>query len=434
MTESATKKIPEPKLVKGMKDIVPADRAYWDAMVSQAERLSADFGFERIDVPVLEETSLFVRGIGKQTEVVEKQMFSFKDLGSASLSLRPEFTAGIARAYIEHGMLNIPQPVKLYTWGPLFRREKPQAGRYRQFHQFDVEVLGDAQPVVDAEVILLGYQFLLSLGIAPIVHINSIGSKACRMKYKQLLIDYYRPKRKHLPEEYKKTFTKNPLRLLDANDEKLRELRVGAPQIVDHLDDESKQHLMKVLEFLDELDIPYMLDPYIVRGLDYYNRTTFEFFVKDESHEKAQSALGGGGRYDGLLETLGGRPTPAVGFAIGMERVMLKLREMKTSLSAPKHPRVFLAQLGEQSKKKAIALFQKLLVAGIPVMTCFTKDNLKTQLEIANKKTVAYTLILGQKELMDGTILVRDMEGGVQETVNMEKIVPEMKKRLKIDI
>lgn len=435
--KKTTSEEPKPKkkvarLVKGMKDLLPEEQNYWSFVNKTAERLALEYGFMRLDTPVLEETNLFIRSIGKQTDVVQKEMFSFKDKGGSNLTLRPEFTAGLARAYIEHGMINQPQPVKLFTIGALFRHEKPQAGRYRQFHQFDVEVIGDEKPVIDAQVILLGYQYFKELGLDVNVQINSVGCKECRPKYVSALQQYYKGKRKVLCEDCKKRVTKNPLRLLDCKEEDCQELKAEAPQIVDWLCGNCKDHFMTVLDYLDEVNVPYLLNPYIVRGLDYYTQTAFEYFVAEEDEQKASLALGGGGRYDSLISMLGGREhTPAVGMALGLERVILALKQKEIQPPAVQKAEVFLAQLGNQARKKALHLFEELRAAGIVVVENFGKENLKAQLELANKHNVTYTLILGEKELMDETILIRDMDGGVQETIPLMKVVAEMKKRLK---
>ena len=422
------KKIPQ--LLRGFKDILPAEQPYWKMVRNIAESFAAGYGFEEIGLAILEETSLFSRSIGNQTDIVSKEMFTFIDKSDGSLTLRPEATASVARAYITHGMLNLPQPVKLYYWGPMFRRERPQAGRQRQFHQLGFEALGDDNPVIDAQLILLAYNFFKALGLDGIsIQINSIGTPQARHEYIKELVGYFRSKRKLLPVEERERLAKNPLRLLDSKDPVCQQLRADAPQIMDWLDDASKTHFMKVIEHLDELDIPYTLNPYLVRGLDYYTRTVFEIWPGDQE-EGAQSALGGGGRYDGLVELLGGRPTPAAGFSCGVERVILQLKAKGVPLPRQDTPEVFLAQIGDQAKIKAMTLFEQLRRAGIRTGESFSKDGLKTQLEAAHKHGVKYVLIIGQKEVLDGTILIRDMESGVQEIIDFKKTVVEIKKKL----
>jgi len=419
-----------PQLLRGFKDILPADQPYWQFVKKTAESFANGYGFPQIDPPILEEAALFVRSIGKQTDIVEKEMFSFTDQGQGLVVLRPEFTASVVRAYINHGMINLPQPVKFYYFGPAFRRERPQSGRQRQFYQFGFEIIGDINPVIDAQVIGIVNNFFKQIGLSQIsIQINSIGCPDCRKAYIQELTNYYRSKRKMLCEDCKKRITKNPLRLLDCKKPSCQFVKTEAPQIVDWLDDECKEHFMKVVEYLDELNISYKLNPYLVRGLDYYTKTVFEIWP-GEKEESAQSALGGGGRYDGLVELLGGRPTPAVGVSVGVERVISQLRQKEAALPADQNPEIFLAQIGDQAKVKALVLFEQLRQENIKVAENFAKDSLKSQLELANKLHVRYALILGQKEVMDGTILVRDMESGVQEVINFNKTVQELKKKL----
>jgi histidyl-tRNA synthetase len=416
--------------VRGFKDILPADQPTWRWLERTAESFAAGYGFGRIDLPILEHQNLFVRAIGKQTDIVDKELFAFTDQGEDALALRPEATAGICRAYINHGMLSLPQPVKFWYWGPMFRRERPQSGRQRQFYQFGLEVLGDANPVIDAQLILIGRNFFRDLGLDQVsVQVNSIGCPDCRKQYKNELVNYYRAKRRLLCEDCKKRLVKNPLRLLDCKTPSCQPLKAEAPQIVDWLDDACKQHFMRVINYLDELDVSYVLNPYLVRGLDYYNRTVFEFWPSAEE-TGSQGALGGGGRYDPLIEMLGGRPTPAAGWSLGVERIFHELRVREIALPLPPSPQIFLAQIGDQAKIKALGLFEQLRQEKIPVAESFAKDSLKAQLELANKANVKYALILGQKEVLEGTILIREMDGGVQETVNFTKVVSVLKKKL----
>ncbi|MFC1598848.1 histidine--tRNA ligase [Patescibacteria group bacterium] len=420
-----------PQLLRGFKDVLPGEQKYWDLIRAKTKLIARDYSYDRIDLPYLEDTSLFIRSVGKETDIVDKEMFSFEDRGGDNVSLRPEATAQVARAYISHGMLNLPQPVKLFYIGPMFRYDRPQSGRYRQFNQFGFEAIGDIHPVLDAQMIILSYNFFKELGLDVNIQINSIGCPECRKEYKTQLVTYYRSQKSHLCENCKERLPKNPLRLLDCKEEKCTAINEDAPQIVDWLCDECKNHFVKVLEFLDEPEIPYNLNPSLVRGLDYYTKTVFEIWSASGS-KKSQNAIGGGGRYDNLVEMLGGRPTPAVGVAIGIERTILQLKEAEIEVPEKEAPDILIAQLGEAAKRKCLVLYENLRDEGIKVVECFAKDGLKNQLDIANKLGVKYTLILGQKELSEETILLRDMEGGVQETINYNKTIKEVKKRLGI--
>jgi histidyl-tRNA synthetase len=427
-----SKKGPAPlPLVRGMRDILPAEWPYWQKLFREAERLSEDYGYDRIETPVLEETALFVRGVGKQTDIVEKEMYSFETAGGETVALRPEGTAAIGRAYVHHGMLNKPQPVKMWYWSPMFRHDRPQSGRYRQFWQYGVEILGDNDAVLDAQAAFMGWRLLKAAGVDSVIHINSIGTPESRTHYKNALTAYFRTKRHKLSEDDKKRLVKNPLRLLDSKEPEMQELKAEAPQIVDWLDEESKAHFMRVLEYLDEAGAPYQFDPYLVRGLDYYTKTVFELMPVSDDPDVAKLALGGGGRYDGLLELLGGRPTPACGMALGLERVVARMKESQTDLATQATTRdVFVAQLGEQGRKKAFALFEDIRVSGIRVGEALSKNAIKAQMEMANKMGAKWAVIVGQKEVLDGTAIIRDMDAGTQETVDSRKVVQELKRKL----
>ncbi|MFZ6015817.1 MAG: histidine--tRNA ligase [Patescibacteria group bacterium] len=430
-SDAPAKKAAQPiNLIRGMRDLLPSDWPYWRMAFENAQKVCDSYGFGRIETPVVEETALFVRGVGKQTDIVEKEMYSFETSGGDNVCLRPENTAAICRSYIQHGMLNLPQPVKLWYWGPMFRHDRPQAGRYRQFWQFGAEMIGEEDAVVDAQLALIAWRFLKDLGLDTVVRINSIGTPESRLNYRNALVAYFRPKRNRLNEDDKKRLLKNPLRLLDSKDPEVMEMKVEAPQIVDWLDEPSKNHFMQVLEYLDEVGVPYQLDPFLVRGLDYYTKTVFELYDANDEGEQEPIALGGGGRYDGLMEILGGRPTPAAGFAIGLDRVVSRLKAREDIRIPEEKVDVFVAQLGESGRKRALALFEELRKAGIKVAEAFAKNSIKAQMDLANKLNAKYTIIIGQKEVLDETAIIRDMDAGTQEIIDAKKIVQVLEKKL----
>ncbi len=419
--------------LRGMKDVLFDEYKYWNVVKKKANDLANSYGFRRIQTPILERYELYEKASGKDTDVVSKEMYTFVDKSGDKVALRPEATPGLVRAYIEHGMFNQPQPVKTFWFGPLFRHEKPQSGRLREHNQFNYDIFGEDSPVADAQLILIAYNFFKELQIDVQIQINSIGCKECRTDYIKKLTEFYkgRGKRAKLCNDCKKRFVKNPLRLLDCKEKQCQAVREDAPQIVDFLCDDCRNHFVQVLEYLDEMDVPYNLDPFLVRGLDYYNRTVFEIqALSDEESAKRQSSLGGGGRYDSLVEQMGGRETPACGFGVGLERVILKIKENNIPLKVDKNKIIFLAQLGEQARKRSFALFEEMRRAGYTVRQAFTKKSLKAQLEEANRLGSAITLILGQKELLDGTIIIRDMESGIQEIIDNKKLFSELNKRL----
>jgi histidyl-tRNA synthetase len=321
-------------------------------------------------------------------------------------------------------MWNQPQPIKWFTWGNVFRHERPQAGRYRQFSQAGLDVFGDRHPVIDANLIFAGHTILKDLGLDALVHVNSIGDAASRETYKDALVTYYRSKRSQTCENCKKRLLKNPLRVLDCKEEGCQAVKAEAPQIVDFLNEESKNHFIRVLEYLDELEVPYQLQPHLVRGLDYYSHTVFEYASADDEKGGSQSALGGGGRYDGLVETLGGPATAACGFSLGIERVILRLKEKQVLVPDLPSADVFVAQLGEPARRKTLQLFNALRRDGVRVAESFSRDALKQQLEIANRLGVRFTVMLGQKEVLDGTAIIRDMDSGIQEIVDAQPAPP----------
>ena len=415
----------------GMHDILPEDQRFFQKIYKVAEDIADFYNFQRIDVPMMEVEELYSRGIGLATDVVGKEMYTLKTKGGDHLALRPEFTAGIVRAYIEDGLFNLPQPLRLFSSGSLFRYERPQAGRYRQFHQIDFEVFGEKSPVIDVEIIKIFYDILKELKFKDlIIEVNSIGDRQCRPYYKKLLVSYLRSRESLLCSDCRRRMKENPLRVLDCKEEKCQMIVSGAPQIIDHLCRECHDHFKEVLEFLDELELPYRLNPYLVRGLDYYTKTVFEI-VEDSEEGRKIGSLGGGGRFDDLVRILGGKDTPACGMAIGVERIVALMKQKGMKLPVSLRPRVFLAQLGQLPKRKALKVFEEFRKAGIRVAESFSKDSLKAQLRIADKIGADYTLVLGQKEALEGVIIIRNMRTGKQDTVKIEKVVAEIRKKLK---
>ena len=415
----------------GMHDILPEDQIYFKKVNKTVEGVANYYGFSKIETPILEMSELFLKGIGNDTDIVDKEMYSFRTKGGDLVSLRPEGTAPIMRSYIEHGMHNLPQPVKLWYIGPFFRYERPQAGRFRQFHQFGFEILGEKTASVDGQIIQMSYDVLKELGFKNLkIEVNSIGDSECRPYFKKILTSYFKSRKSSLCTDCQRRLKENPLRILDCKEEKCQRVKSGAPQIIDHLCENCHAHFKQVLEFLDELELPYTLNPYLVRGLDYYTKTVFEIVESSEQTE-SQGALLGGGRYDNLAKVLGGRDTPACGSAGGIERIVsvMKAKEMKTG--KVEEPQIFLAQLGQLAKRKSLKLFEEFRSAKIPVAESFSKDSLKTQLRTANKMNIRWVLIFGQKEALEDFITLRDMDTGVQKEIKLDKVVEEMKDKIK---
>jgi len=415
----------------GMHDIFSEEQKYFQKIYEVCEDIANFYQFQKIETPILEETELFSRGIGISTDIVGKQMFSLRTKGGDYLTLRPEGTAPVVRAFIEQGMHNLPQPVKLWYFGPYFRYERPQAGRYRQFWQLGFEVFGEESPVVDAQIIQIFYNILREIRLKKlIIEINSIGDSQCRPYYKKLLVSYFRSREGALCADCRRRLRENPLRILDCKEEKCQRIISQAPQMIDHLCESCHSHFKEVLEFLDGLELPYHLNPYLVRGLDYYTKTVFEIY--EESPEgRALGALAGGGRYDPLIKLLGGKDTPGCGCAAGVERIVAEMKREGIKFKKEKEPEIFLAQLGNLAKRRSLRLLEDFRAAKIQVAESFGRDSLKAQLAKADKLGVKYTLILGQQEALEGTIIVKDMALGRQETIKIEKTVREMEKRLK---
>ncbi|MCD6358733.1 MAG: histidine--tRNA ligase [Dehalococcoidia bacterium] len=409
------------KAPRGTSDILPDEQAYWEYIRKQAASICHLYGYQKIDTPIFEETSLFTRGVGKETEVVQKQMYTLEDEGGTSITLRPEGTAPVCRSYIEHGMRNLSQPVKLYYIAPTFRYERPQAGRYRQHWQFGFEAIGENNPSLDAEIIEMVWQFYKALGLNNLsLKLNCIGCKLCRPSFLDALKQYYSQYTDQLCPDCKNRLTRNPLRLLDCKNPTCQQLSQNAPKSTDHLCEECSTHFEQLKQHLNLLEIPFKSDTRLVRGLDYYTKTVFEL---QPSEEGSQSAIGGGGRYDGLIEELGGQPTPAIGFATGIERIILNLK--RDNITIPSFPgiQVYVAHMGEEAKLKAIKLTAELRHNGIATVASLGSRSLKAQMRQANTFNVAYTVIIGEDELKNNTVMLKDMSSGQQSTVSRTELI-----------
>lgn len=410
---------------RGTNDILPDEAARWRHVESLYRRTFLCAGYGEIRTPVFEHTELFQRGVGADTDIVEKEMYSFTDRGGRSVTLRPEGTAPVVRAYLEHGLHGQPQPIKLfYVSSPMFRYDRPQAGRYRQFHQAGAEVFGAADPAADAEVIALAAGFFRALGLRGFsVRLNSIGCPGCRPAYRERLRTYYAPHLGAVCDDCRRRFEQNPLRLLDCKRD--RALAAGAPSVLEHLCGDCASHFRAVQEYLHDLGVDFVLDPGIVRGLDYYTRTVFEVV---HGQLGAQSSLCGGGRYDGLVEACGGPPTPAVGFALGMERLLLTLQQEGVALPVSGGLDVFVAIAGgageaDQARRAAAVLVARLRAEGVSADMDLAGRSLKAQMRYAAKYPARFVAIMGEEELARGTVALRDMERGTQEELSLGAVV-----------
>jgi histidyl-tRNA synthetase len=415
--------------IKGTRDILPEEAARWQAAEAMLHRLMAQFGFREIRTPIFEETELFARSIGQLTDIVSKEMYTFRDRSEKNLTLRPELTAGVVRAFIENN-LGEKQPVnKLYYIGPVFRQENPQAGRFRQFHQFGAEILGGADPVADVEAIMLSIEIYRAFQLDRfIVRLNSVGDAVCREPYKQKLRDYLRPRLGKLCQTCQQRFEKNPLRLLDCKVETCRAETAGAPKFFEHLCDACAKHFDRVRQLLDAAGLTYELDFRLVRGLDYYTRTAYEIISEQLG---AQDALCGGGRYDLLVEELSGPPTPAVGFAAGMERLMIVLDQMAWQPAAATKPAVFIAPLGEAAVLWAVQMMRRLQQQGLAVEVDLLGRSLKAQLREANRQGAKLAIIIGDNELQAQRAAIRDLESSQQTEVAFAELLSYLLQRLK---
>jgi len=417
---------------RGTFDILPDQQPYWRHLISRLHHFAALYGFRQIDVPIFEEVELFARSIGEATDIVEKEMYVLGDQEGHSLALRPEFTAGVVRAYIEHGMHVWPQPVRLYSIGPAFRRERPQKGRYRQFHQFNAEIIGEADPLADLEVMSLAWDLYADLGFRGLsFQLNSTGDPKCKPAYIQALVAYYQDHLEEVCDDCRRRIQVNPLRVLDCKQDRCQPVIAHAPQIVDSLCSECAEHLATLRRMLDDLGRPYTLNHRLVRGLDYYTRTVFEVWA--EEGLGAQNAVCGGGRYDGLAEALGGPPTPGVGFAAGLERIILTMQDQNITVPRLTSPSVFVAHVGAEARRGVAQLLAELRSAGISAVAAYGNRSLKTQMRQAAREGVLYTLILGEEELASHTVTVRDMAAGVQETIPRGEVASRLKANVEVD-
>jgi histidyl-tRNA synthetase len=414
---------------RGMRDLLPGEQGYWNQVRRVTARAAQEYGFQRVDTPVLEYANLFSRSIGQGTDIVEKELYEFTTKGGDRVALRPEFTAQIARVYIQHGMNVLPKPIKIFSTGPVYRYDRPQEGRYREHFQANFDILGEQDPILDAQLVQLAQRVMNNLGIKNIeFQVNSIGCSECRPAYQKMLVAYLESKKHKLCQICRRRLETNPLRILDCKEDKCAQVAASAPQSVDHLCGECRVHFKSLLEYLDELDLPYVINPKLVRGLDYYTKTVFEIWSADAEGRK--HSLGGGGRYDNLIEIIGGEKTPAIGFAVGLDRLVLEMQRVNAKPYREPKPKVFLAQLGDLAKKKSLCLFAELEKNGILVAESFGRGSLKSQMRVADRLGVDITLIVGQKEALDGTVIVKDMVSGTQEMATQEKMIPLVKKIL----
>ena len=405
---------------RGTSDILPQEQAYWRYIEQKVVNVCQLYGYERIDTPAFEGTRLFTRSVGEETDIVIKEMYTFEDRGGNQLTLRPEGTAPVCRAYLEHGLHNLPQPIKLYYFASIFRYERPQAGRYREHHQFGYETIGDGDPALDAEVIDMTWQLFASLGLYHLsLQLNSIGCKQCRPQYLAVLKDYYANYAHDLCSDCKVRLKRNPLRLLDCKQPRCQQIADSAPRSVDYLCPECTKHFKQLQKYLGLLNLPFKVNHRLVRGLDYYTRTVFEIQPEEEG---SQSTLGGGGRYDDLIEELGGKPTPAIGFATGLERIILNLKKQDTPIPALPRPQVFIAYTGDEARDEAVKLASMLRQAGIAVLEAFGNKSLKAQLRQANTLGARQVVIIGEAEIKTGTVILRDMITSQQKTIPLSQL------------
>ena len=409
---------------RGTSDILPEEQAYWHYVAQRATHACQLYGYQRLDTPVFEDTGLFIRTVGEGTDIVEKEMYTFEDRGGDKLTLRPEGTAPVCRAYLEHGLHNAPKPAKLYYITSVFRYERPQAGRYRQHHQFGCEAIGADDPALDAEVIDIAWQFFRSLGLRQLsLQLNSIGCRQCRPAYLTVIEGYYAHHVHDLCLDCKTRLRRNPLRLLDCKQPSCQQIAGAAPRSIDHLCPQCDEHFAKLRRYLGLLELPFEVNHRLVRGLDYYTRTVFEIQPEEGG---SQSTIGGGGRYDDLIQELGGKPTPALGFATGIERIILNLKKQNVSIPPLPGPRIFIAHIGDEAREAAVRLAASLRQAGIGVIGATADKSLKAQLRQANSLGAHYAVIIGEEEVKGEVVVLRDMITAQQKTVSLARLEKEL--------
>lgn len=429
MTKEKKKTNKEPfQSLKGMRDIMDEQYYYFQGFFEKAQEVAVYYGFKPIEIPMIEQEGVFTSSIGEGTDIIDKEMYTLKTKGGDHLALRPEHTAGLMRSYIENGMQSLPQPLLFYTYGPSFRHDNPQKGRYRQFYQFDIDALGSEKSILDALVIKTALTALEESGAKNLsVDINSIGDKECRNSYIKELTSYYKKNISSLPAIDRERLKSNPLRILDSKDEKTIELNQGAPDILSHLCPSCKRHFKEVLEYLEEMGVTYNINKCLVRGLSYYTRTVIEIMIDDEEIGK-KITIAGGGRYDYLGKQLGSKKDiPAVGIAIGVDRIIESPWFNKLSPRILKKPKIYFIQLGFDAKLKSLNVIEILRKGKIPIAQSISKDNLSTQLAMAEKLGMHYAIIFGQKEAMENSVIVRDMTNRSQETVKITKLLEYIK-------
>ncbi|MCK4258522.1 MAG: histidine--tRNA ligase [Halanaerobiales bacterium] len=417
------------KAPRGVNDILPPDSFKWQYLRRKAEEIFDCFNFEEIILPIFESTDLFQRGIGEATDIVEKEMYTFEDKGGRSITLRPEGTASVMRAYLQHKIYGLPQPTKYFYFGPMFRYERPQAGRFRQFYQLGVEVLGADNPAVDAEVIILGLQLLDSLKMKDYkVYLNSVGCPECRKVYRDELQKFFKPNLDQLCSDCQRRYERNPMRMLDCKNPNCKIHMEGAPSILDHLCGFCADHFEKVKSNLDLVGISYIVDPRLVRGLDYYTKTAFEVKYNNLG---AQDTIFAGGRYDGLGEEIGGKNVPGIGFALGIERLILMMDDQKVDLPFSHNTDLFFTCIGEEAEKAAFKYQNQLRKDGIKVAVDYLGRSVKGQMKMADRLNANYSIILGDDELEKDMATIKDMISGEQIEIQLSNLVEEMSERIK---